>query len=176
MVRSRQFFNSAANNMAATILGTSLHEEIDLSLARPIKDEVIATAEEVLNIERHAFEFYILSLFRRRDYPELISRLTDKKEILQRISSKLESKNELNNTKRDGELLELSTCLIDLINAIIFVCEGLDLKSKGMPYSSEQHKNGLALIQRHKVRCKESAEICHLAAEWSKLTSKWNNL
>lgn len=150
-------------------------EEIGLSLARPIMDEVLASAEEVLNIERHTFGFYVLNFFKKKDYQALNSKLKDKKEILQWISNKLESNNKLNKTEKGGELLELSTCLIDLVDVMIFVCEGLDLKSKGMPYSSEQHKNGLTLIQGQKAKCKQAAEICHLAAEWSKLTSKWND-
>ena len=133
---------------------------------------VLKSAEEILNIERHAFESSLLSLFNKRNHSKFIEILTDNKDVLQRVSSRLEGKKPWQRTLEDFYLQQFSVCLIGLADVIILVCSGLDLKTKGFPYSHEEYKSGLALIEIEKFKCKKASELCNLQEDWLKLTKK----
>ena len=130
---------------------------------------VLQCAEEILNIERHAFEFSLLSLFNKRNHAKFIEQLTYSKEVLQNVSNRLENKKPLQKTNEDLYLQQFSLCLIRLADMMILVCSGLDLKTKGFPYSHQQYKSGLTLIEMEKVKCTRASELCNLQEKWLKL-------
>ena len=133
---------------------------------------VLKSAEEILNIERQAFESSLLSLFNKRNHLEFIERLTDIKGVLQNISDSLEGIKPWIRTLEDFYLQQFRVSLIGLADMIILVCTVLDLKTKGIPYSHQQYRSGLALIEIEKIKCKKASELCNLHENWLKLTKK----
>ena len=130
---------------------------------------VMYCAENILNIERQAFESSLFSLFNKRDHADFVERLTYSKEVLQNVANAIENKKPPEKTNEDIHLQQFSLCLIRLAEMIILVCSGLDLKTKGLPYSHQQYKSGLTLIEMEKVKCLRASELCNLHEKWLKL-------
>ena len=140
-----------------------------MSLRFPNDYTVLEAAENILNIERYAFESSLFSLFNKRDHADLIKRITYNKDVLHNVANNLENKKTSEKTNEDIYLQQFSLCLIRLADMIILVCSGLDLKTKGFPYSHQQYKSGLTLIEMEKVKCLRASEQCNLQEKWLKL-------
>jgi hypothetical protein len=140
-----------------------------MSLRAPSDYTVLEAAENILNIERYAFESSLFSLFNKRDHADLIKRITYNKDVLQNVANNLENKKISEKTNEDKYLQQFSLCLIRLAEMIILVCSGLDLKTKGLPYSHQQYKSGLTLIEMEKMKCLRASELCNLHEKWLKL-------
>ena len=130
---------------------------------------VINCAEKILNIERQAFESSLFSLFNKRDHADFVEKLTYNKEILQKVAKAIENKKPLQKNNEDAHLHQFILCLIGLAEMIILVCSGLDLKTKGYPYSHQQYKSGLTLIEMEKEKCSRASKLCNLNEKWLKL-------
>ena len=140
-----------------------------MSLRFPNDYTVLEAAENILNIERYAFESSLFSLFNKRDHADLIKRITYNKDVLHIVANNIEKKKKSEKTNEDIHLQQFSLCLIRLAEMIILVCSGLDLKTKGLPYSHQQYKSGLTLIEMEKVKCLRASELCNLHEKWLKL-------
>lgn len=143
-----------------------------MSLRQLTSQSVLNYAENILNIEREAFESSLLSLFNKRNHADFVRRLSEKKDGLQYIAKLIVEKKSSKQNENELDLQPFILSLIRLADAIIVVCSGLDLKSKGFPFSHQQYKSGITLIEVEKVMCTRASELCNLRERWLMLVSK----
>lgn len=113
--------------------------------------QISSCGRVILAVEAKALDSSLLRMFNRRNHAEFVAVLAQKTKELQSVAGDIR-KSGLDVSKANG-LHRMILELIDLANAVSVVCEGLNDKTLGRPYSHAQYRADLDMVEVKRASC-----------------------